>query len=135
MSRALQALQNLESGEGATVRTLVTVLRSLGREEWLRNLAPTPTIVKAALVPAAPPPSPPAARVAPKPPGLASSQTTFEQFGRKWTSNDLAREYRRKVKVIDHHDNAARLEKFVYPLVYAPTLPPDDPTYVGWRIG
>jgi transcriptional regulator with XRE-family HTH domain len=41
---SLHALQNLESGEGATVRTLVTVLRALGREEWLKNLAPTPTI-------------------------------------------------------------------------------------------
>jgi transcriptional regulator with XRE-family HTH domain len=41
---SLHALQNLESGEGATVRTLVTVLRALGREEWLKNLAPSPTI-------------------------------------------------------------------------------------------
>jgi transcriptional regulator with XRE-family HTH domain len=41
---SLHALQNLESGEGSTVRTLVTVLRALGREEWLKNLAPTPTI-------------------------------------------------------------------------------------------
>jgi transcriptional regulator with XRE-family HTH domain len=41
---SLHALQNLESGEGATVRTLVTVLRALGREEWIKNLAPTPTI-------------------------------------------------------------------------------------------
>jgi transcriptional regulator with XRE-family HTH domain len=41
---SVHALQNLESGEGATVRTLVTVLRALGREEWLKNLAPTPTI-------------------------------------------------------------------------------------------
>jgi len=41
---SLHALQNLESGEGATVRTLVTVLRALGREEWLKNLAPNPTI-------------------------------------------------------------------------------------------
>ncbi len=41
---SLHALQNLESGEGATVRTLVTALRALGREEWLKSLAPTPTI-------------------------------------------------------------------------------------------
>ncbi len=41
---SLHAVQNLESGQGATVRTLVTVLRALGREEWLKNLAPTPTI-------------------------------------------------------------------------------------------
>lgn len=41
---SVHALQNLESGTGATVRTLVTVLRSLGREAWLKNLAPTATI-------------------------------------------------------------------------------------------
>ena len=41
---SLHALQNLESGAGATVRTLVTVLRALGREEWIKSLAPTPTI-------------------------------------------------------------------------------------------
>ena len=41
---SVHALQNLESGAGATVRTLVTVLRALGREGWLKNLAPTPTI-------------------------------------------------------------------------------------------
>jgi transcriptional regulator with XRE-family HTH domain len=41
---SLHALQNLEGGEGATVRTLVTVLRTLGREEWLKTLAPSPTI-------------------------------------------------------------------------------------------
>ncbi len=41
---SLHALRNLESGEGATVRTLVTVLRALGREEWLRSLAPSPAI-------------------------------------------------------------------------------------------
>ncbi len=41
---SLHALQNLEGGEGATVRTLVTVLRALGREQWLMSLAPSPTI-------------------------------------------------------------------------------------------
>jgi transcriptional regulator with XRE-family HTH domain len=41
---SVHSLQNLESGKGATVRTLVTVLRALGREEWLKNLAPTPMI-------------------------------------------------------------------------------------------
>jgi transcriptional regulator with XRE-family HTH domain len=41
---SIHALQNLESGQGATVRTLVTVLRTLGREEWLKTLAPSPTI-------------------------------------------------------------------------------------------
>jgi transcriptional regulator with XRE-family HTH domain len=41
---SLHAIQNLESGNGATVRTLVTVLRALGREEWLKSLAPAATI-------------------------------------------------------------------------------------------
>jgi len=41
---SLHALQNLERGAGATVRTLVTVLRALGREDWLKTLAPSPTI-------------------------------------------------------------------------------------------
>jgi transcriptional regulator with XRE-family HTH domain len=41
---SVHSLQNLESGKGATVRTLVTVMRALGREEWLKTLAPIPTI-------------------------------------------------------------------------------------------
>jgi transcriptional regulator with XRE-family HTH domain len=41
---SLHALQNLESGAGATVRTLVTVLRALGRDEWLKSLSPVATI-------------------------------------------------------------------------------------------
>jgi transcriptional regulator with XRE-family HTH domain len=34
------ALVNLESGAGATLSTLVRVLRVLGREDWLGGLAP-----------------------------------------------------------------------------------------------
>jgi integrase len=60
---------------------------------------------------------------------------TFEQFGRKWTGNEIAHEFRRRVKVIDHHDNAARLEKHVYPVVYKPSIITDDTSYVGSRIG
>ena len=41
---SLHALKNLESGAGATVRTFVQVLRALGREEWLKSLAPVATI-------------------------------------------------------------------------------------------
>jgi transcriptional regulator with XRE-family HTH domain len=37
---SLGALKHLESGSGATVHTLVKVLRSLGREDWLGTLAP-----------------------------------------------------------------------------------------------
>jgi transcriptional regulator with XRE-family HTH domain len=38
------ALKNLEHGVGATVRTLVQVLRALEREDWLASLAPLATI-------------------------------------------------------------------------------------------
>ena len=41
---ALNALKNLESGKGATVTSLVKVLRALGRAEWLRSLSPPVSI-------------------------------------------------------------------------------------------
>jgi transcriptional regulator with XRE-family HTH domain len=43
---SLGALRHLESGSGATVSTLVKVLRALGQEEWLTTLAsePDPTV-------------------------------------------------------------------------------------------
>ena len=34
------ALRNLEGGRGCTLRTLVKVLRALGRTDWLEALAP-----------------------------------------------------------------------------------------------
>ncbi len=37
---ALNAVKNLENGRGATVSSLVKVLRSLGRTDWLATLAP-----------------------------------------------------------------------------------------------
>jgi transcriptional regulator with XRE-family HTH domain len=39
-----RALQGLEAGSGSTLRTLVLVLRALGREGWLETVAPEPTI-------------------------------------------------------------------------------------------
>jgi transcriptional regulator with XRE-family HTH domain len=39
---SLGALQHLERGAGATVGTLVRVLRALGREAWIDQLAPAP---------------------------------------------------------------------------------------------
>jgi transcriptional regulator with XRE-family HTH domain len=39
-----RALQSLENGEGSSLRTLVQVLRALGREDWLQTIAPLPTI-------------------------------------------------------------------------------------------
>lgn len=41
---ALNAVKNLENGRGATLSSLVKVLRSLGRADWLETLAPTVTI-------------------------------------------------------------------------------------------
>lgn len=40
----VSALRNLESGRGSTVRTLLSVVRALGREEWLNNVAPVATV-------------------------------------------------------------------------------------------
>jgi transcriptional regulator with XRE-family HTH domain len=41
---ALNAVKNLESGKGATLTSLVKVLRALGRGEWLGSLAPPVSI-------------------------------------------------------------------------------------------
>ncbi|RQR65729.1 XRE family transcriptional regulator [Burkholderia sp. Bp9125] len=41
---SVRALRNLEGGEGTTVRTLLSVVRALGRESWLQTVAPVPTI-------------------------------------------------------------------------------------------
>jgi transcriptional regulator with XRE-family HTH domain len=41
---ALNVVKNLESGKGATVKSLVKVLRTLGRVEWLDSLAPAVSI-------------------------------------------------------------------------------------------
>ncbi len=51
---SVRALRNLEAGNGSTVRTLVSVLRALGRESWLDAVAPVPTLNPLALVSAAP---------------------------------------------------------------------------------
>jgi transcriptional regulator with XRE-family HTH domain len=41
---ALNAVKNLETGKGATVRSLVKVLRALNRADWLRTLGPAVSI-------------------------------------------------------------------------------------------
>lgn len=41
---ALNAVKNLESGHGATLRSLTQTLRVLNREEWLGTLAPAVSI-------------------------------------------------------------------------------------------
>lgn len=37
-------MKNLENGAGSTLRTLIAVLRILGRTEWLSTIAPIPSI-------------------------------------------------------------------------------------------
>lgn len=46
-------LANLESGRGSTLRTLIKVVRALGREDWLELLEPIPTVSPLALARAA----------------------------------------------------------------------------------
>jgi hypothetical protein len=41
---SLNAVKRLESGRGSTTHTLISVLRALGREEWLKTVAPVATI-------------------------------------------------------------------------------------------
>jgi transcriptional regulator with XRE-family HTH domain len=41
---SVSALKNLENGTGSTLRTLIAIVRALGREDWLRNIAPMATI-------------------------------------------------------------------------------------------
>jgi transcriptional regulator with XRE-family HTH domain len=41
---SLGAVKAAEQGKGSTLRTLVRLVRALGREEWLDSLAPQPTI-------------------------------------------------------------------------------------------
>ena len=41
---ALNAVKNLESGKGASVRSLLHVLRALDREDWIQALAPQVSI-------------------------------------------------------------------------------------------
>ncbi len=41
---ALNVIKNLESGRGATVTSLLKVLRALGRTDWIDTLAPAVSI-------------------------------------------------------------------------------------------
>ncbi|AXK37973.1 XRE family transcriptional regulator [Crenobacter cavernae] len=41
---SVRTLRNLESGSGSSLRTLIQVLRALGREQWLETIAPVATI-------------------------------------------------------------------------------------------
>jgi transcriptional regulator with XRE-family HTH domain len=50
---SLRALRNLEGGQGSTIKTLVSVLRALGRQDWLQAIAPVATINPLMLTPQA----------------------------------------------------------------------------------
>jgi transcriptional regulator with XRE-family HTH domain len=41
---SVRALKNLEQGNGSTLRSLVAVMRILGRRDWLLNIAQVATI-------------------------------------------------------------------------------------------
>lgn len=41
---SLRTLQSLENGEGSSLNTLVLVVRALGREDWLKTIAPVATV-------------------------------------------------------------------------------------------
>lgn len=41
---SVTALRHLEGGSGATTKTLLKVLRTLGKANWIESLAPVPSI-------------------------------------------------------------------------------------------
>lgn len=41
---SLRSLQRLELGQGSTTHTFISILRALGRDDWLKTAAPVPTI-------------------------------------------------------------------------------------------
>ncbi|WP_199179845.1 helix-turn-helix domain-containing protein [Chromobacterium sinusclupearum] len=41
---SVRTLRNLESGSGSSLRTLIQVVRVLGRESWFETIAPVPSI-------------------------------------------------------------------------------------------
>lgn len=41
---SLNALRHLETGQGATVKTLIRIIRALDRQEWFSSVAPIASI-------------------------------------------------------------------------------------------
>lgn len=41
---SVRALKNLEGGLGSSLKSLIGVLRALGREDWLKTIAPVASI-------------------------------------------------------------------------------------------
>jgi integrase len=52
---------------------------------------------------------------------------TFGEFSRQWTSNALAKQFRKRVRRIEHTENILRLKKHVYPVVYLERKIEDTP--------
>ena len=52
---ALNVVKRLEAGKGSTLRSLVNVLRALGRADWLETLAPPVSISPLQMLKARPP--------------------------------------------------------------------------------
>jgi integrase len=48
----------------------------------------------------------------------ATHSMTLREFGNLWTTNELARQYRGRVREIDQSENARRLAKHVYPIQF-----------------
>ena len=48
---SLNALKHLENGEGANIKTLIRVIRALGREDWIDSVAPAISINPLHMVP------------------------------------------------------------------------------------
>lgn len=57
----------------------------------------------------------------------SDSFLTFGVFARQWTSNALAARHRGRVRRIDHAENILRLQKHVYPVVFAGRRIEDTP--------
>ncbi|MFD2449887.1 helix-turn-helix domain-containing protein [Vogesella fluminis] len=41
---SVRTLRNLEAGGGSSLRTLILIVRALGRESWFDTIAPVPSI-------------------------------------------------------------------------------------------
>ncbi|PLZ00445.1 XRE family transcriptional regulator [Burkholderia sp. WAC0059] len=68
---SVRSLRNLESGNGSSLRTLIEVVRTLGRTSWFETIAPVPTVNPVAM-----PRGGNARQRASKPREKMSSQTT-----------------------------------------------------------
>jgi integrase len=48
----------------------------------------------------------------------SANEVTFKDVSEMWTSGDLAKRFRRRVKDVGHAENISRLERYVYPIEY-----------------